>query len=209
MITHCAGAQNLLLNQASLVGIKIFSTLLEQMSFSFLSFRLKVVAQPRRWGEARRHHFFSSSDAEKSISAVVGVVVDVGVYVVGVDVVAVFVVAVSVVSWTNFLWNLSQWWRRWLQRQWQPHHVRFSAVICHHGFKSKGWLQHCYLGTEVDQSKKSKPNQTFQAIMMFLNIFKIGVKIIEKDTSSTKPRQANGQFKICMPNGNGTSWHGC
>ena len=87
--------------------------------------------------------------------------------------------------------------------------MRFSAVICHHGFKSKGWLQHCNLGTEIVQSKKSKPNQTFQAIMMFLSIFKIRVKIIEKDTSSTKPRQANGQFKICMPNGNGTSWHGC
>ena len=147
--------------------MKIFSTL-EQMSFSFLSYRLKVVAQPRRWGVAI---FFSCSDVEKSISTVVGVVVDVAVYVV-----AVVVVAVSVVSWTNFLWNLSQWWRRWLQRQWQPYHVRFSAVICHHGFKSKGWLQHCNLGTEIVQSKKSKPNQTFQAIMMFLSIFKIRVK---------------------------------
>ena len=43
----------------------------------------------------RRRHFFSCSDVEKSISAVVGVVVDVGVFVVAVVVV---VVAVSVVS---------------------------------------------------------------------------------------------------------------
>ena len=43
--------------------------------------------------KVRRRHFFSCSDVEKSISTVVGVVVDVAVFVV-----AVVVVAVSVVS---------------------------------------------------------------------------------------------------------------